>query len=258
VIEHRADGPLPLAKRALDDAVSAICDPIPRWVDGELRWADPLYVQLRIELAGNKPTQRSQVVRAILPCRVDILALLIEVDRAVITWTRPDGKGDTPERLRALAARGWRPQDVGLIEAHVAGLWRWQSTGTQLLTPAVRLPLSEPCPRGGARWAYHDHDGEQTHTRALTVSEDGCACAACGAYWTPDQFGWLARLFGCESAILLPIGIVVCPRGARLTIRRGAPVPARGDSQAPRMSAMPLHDWIKTRRDDIPARRGKP
>ncbi len=35
--------------------------------------------------------------------------------------------------------------------------------------------------------------------RALRVSEAGCACGACGAFWPPDRFEWLARLLGCPA-----------------------------------------------------------
>jgi hypothetical protein len=34
--------------------------------------------------------------------------------------------------------------------------------------------------------------------RALRVSETGCKCSACGAFWPPERFEWLARLRGCE------------------------------------------------------------
>ncbi len=34
--------------------------------------------------------------------------------------------------------------------------------------------------------------------RALRVSEDGARCEACWAFWSPNQFHWLARLLGCE------------------------------------------------------------
>src|SRR5262249_2259895 len=45
------DGPLPLARRRLDDAVHALADPVPQWVDGACRWHPALYGRLRVALA---------------------------------------------------------------------------------------------------------------------------------------------------------------------------------------------------------------
>jgi hypothetical protein len=67
------------------------------------------------------------------------------------------------------------------------------------LTPPFRLPLSGPCPRCGARWAYHEVSGERVRARALRVSEEGCSCGACHSFWGADRFEWPARLLGCPS-----------------------------------------------------------
>ncbi|MGZ3303989.1 MAG: DUF7340 domain-containing protein [Isosphaeraceae bacterium] len=29
------------------------------------------------------------------------------------------------------------------------------------------------------------------------MSETGCTCLGCGAFWEPSEFHWLARLLGC-------------------------------------------------------------
>jgi hypothetical protein len=51
---------------------------------------------------------------SMLPGRGDVLALLVEVDTGVGSWT-PDERSDTPQRLHVLAERNWRPQDCALL-----------------------------------------------------------------------------------------------------------------------------------------------
>ncbi|MGZ4585861.1 MAG: DUF7340 domain-containing protein, partial [Mycobacterium sp.] len=60
-----------------------------------------------------------------------------------------------------------------------------------LTPPKVDLPM--PCPHCGARFAYRRDDAGD-RVRALRVSETGCRCQGCQAYWPPEQFEWLARL----------------------------------------------------------------
>lgn len=50
-------------------------------------------------------------------------------------------------------------------------------------------------------WAYRRGHGEQVRVRALRVSESGCECLACGAFWAPERFEWLAKLLGCTPAV---------------------------------------------------------
>jgi hypothetical protein len=120
------------------------------------------------------------------PCRVDILVVLVDVDRTVGSWV-PDGKG-TVDRLHQLAARGWRPQDCGRIDAYSGRIERWVVLAAELLAAAPRVFLEAPCPRCGAKFSYHRNaDGERVRTRALRVSEDGCVCGSCGAFWSPDD-----------------------------------------------------------------------
>ena len=188
------DGPLPLARRRLSDAVHALADPIPVWVGGTCRWCDPLHTRLRMALRG-APVRRSGARRT-APCRIDVLTLLIDVDATVAGW-EPDAKG-TLERLRALASRGWRPQDCSTIDDYCGQIERWVLIATDLLDRRPVVSLHVPCPRCGAKFAYRDSAGEQVRVRALRVSEDGCKCLACGAFWAPDRFEWLARLLGCE------------------------------------------------------------
>jgi hypothetical protein len=186
----------PLAKRRLADAVHAVADPQPVAINGTYRWAPALYTGMRGALRG-AVEHRSGVWRSVLPCRLDVLGWLVEVDAAVCSW-EPDGKG-TIQRLHQLAGRGWRPQDCGLVECYTGRIERWALVAGELLAETPRVFLEVACPRCGARFAYRDSAGEQVRTRALRVSEDGCVCQACGAFWPPDRFEWLARLLGCPS-----------------------------------------------------------
>jgi hypothetical protein len=191
-----SDGALPLAKRQLEDAVAAIADPQPAYAGGTCRWADPLYAQLRGALR-DRPQRHNPGWRAVAPCRLDVLALLVEIDAAVRSWC-PDGKGTT-DRLHQLIGRGYRPQDVALITGYSDRLQGWAITTTELLQPEAKVYLRQACPVCAARYAYRDRLGERVRAPALKVSESGCWCLACGAYWGPDQFHWLARLLGCPA-----------------------------------------------------------
>jgi hypothetical protein len=48
------DGPLPLAKRRLGDAVHALADPQPVAINGAYLWTDSVYIGLRGALRGSK------------------------------------------------------------------------------------------------------------------------------------------------------------------------------------------------------------
>lgn len=182
----------------MSDAVHALADPIPVWDGGTCRWSDPLYTRLRSTLTDAIAMGRRRVAAGSrAPCRGDVLALLIEVDTAVGVW-EPDGKG-TIDRLHLLTGRGWRPQDTRLIDDYCGQIERWVLAGTELLDAVPRVFLQQPCPRCAARFARRtDGAGEVVNTRALKVSETGCKCLGCGAFWGPERFEWLARLLGCE------------------------------------------------------------
>jgi hypothetical protein len=187
-----AEDGLPLAKRRLADAVHALADPQAVACNGAYRWADPVYTAMKLALRG-VPIARRGLFRPVLPCRLDALTWLIEVDRVVGSW-EPDAKG-TLERLHQLAGRGWRPQDCAIIDCYIGQLQRWCLSANELLAEAPKVFLEVACPRCQARFAYHrDNGGESIRTRALRVSEEGAWCGACGAWWGPDRFHFLAKL----------------------------------------------------------------
>lgn len=174
-----------------------MCDPVPEWIEGVCRWQDALYVRLRGALRGRTVPTRRRVPDSRLPCRVDALTLLVEIDKAVASWE--SGKGDTVDRLHRLASRGFRPQDCALIDGYCDALERWALQAVELLTESPKLPLPFPCPTCGTQWTYRrNSSGESVRQRVLRVSEHGCECLSCKAAWEPDQFHFLARLLGCE------------------------------------------------------------
>ena len=129
--------------------------------------------------AAGRCTSRCGLARSTrLPCRGDVLDWLIEVDRTVAAW-EPNGKG-TVDRLHELAGRGFRPQDCELIDDYADDLQRWTLAATEILAPAVRVTLRQPCPSCGAGHAYRDSGGEQVRSRALRVTETGCSAWRAG------------------------------------------------------------------------------
>ena len=194
-----SDGPLALARRRLVDAVAAFADPIPVRTGDGYRWEPAAYWQLRSGLTGQPLRRRTAQQRSRPPLRIEVLNLLVEIDRAVCAWA-PDEKGGTVRRLHAVAGAAWRPQDCDLINDRSAQLQRWAAAAAELLAPEPRVSLPMPCPSCGARVAYHrDGSGERVRSRALRVTSDGCTCLACGASWNPDRFEFLARLLGCAA-----------------------------------------------------------
>lgn len=193
----KPENPLEAARRRLSEAVFAFTDPQPIWVGGICQWIDPLYLRLRDALKGSKAVGRRQVPDSRLPCRTDILTLIIDVDMTVAEW-QPEGEGAI-DRLHRLEARAWRPEDLALIDSHQAQLQRWAVTAVELLgdkSPTVALRL--PCPSCGRSHVYRRNQvGEPVRVWVLQVSEDGCRCQGCDASWLPEQFEFLARLLGC-------------------------------------------------------------
>jgi hypothetical protein len=134
-------------------------------------------------------------MRARVPVRIEVLTLLVEVDATVARWT-PAEKGGTVGRLHALVERSWRPQDASVLKSHCDDLRRWVIEGTKLLDPPPQVYLpGMACPRCGVKVAYRGV--ERTRGWALRVTENGAVCGACGGFWPPSEFHWLARLLGC-------------------------------------------------------------
>ena len=191
----KPEQPLALATRRLADGVAALADPTPVWVGGACQWVEPLYVRLRGALKGSVTTRRG-VAGSRLPCRTDILTLVIDLDLTLAEW-QPRGEGAV-DRLHRLRDRSFAPEDTELLEGYHRQLERWAVTAAELLgdnTPTVALRL--PCPSCGARHVLRRNQaGEAVRVWVLQVSEHGCRCLRCEASWLPDQFRFLAALLG--------------------------------------------------------------
>ncbi|CAN1494932.1 hypothetical protein MCEMAEM6B_02218 [Mycobacteriaceae bacterium] len=191
------DGALPATTKRLADAVHALVEPFPVWHGGICRLTPPLYVRLRAALRGTAGRSGRRLPASRLPCRGDVLALLVQIDSTTAEWNRGT---DTADRLRALAARTWRPQDCQQLDDYSTALEAWTHTAAELLgdRPA-EIALRLPCPACSRKYVYRLSSGENVRSWALRVSEDGARCQHCHATWTPGQFEWLARVLGCPE-----------------------------------------------------------
>jgi hypothetical protein len=98
-----------------------------------------------------------------------------------------------------LAGHGWRPQDYELLSDYCAAIERWFVAAAELLGDrATAVALRLPCPSCGEHFVYRGHGGSESPVRswALRVTESGCECQACRAFWEPQEFEWLAKLLG--------------------------------------------------------------
>jgi hypothetical protein len=202
------DGALPVASKRLADAVHALVEPFPIWHGGICRLTPPLYVRLRAALRGNPGRSGRRLPASRLPCRGDILALLVDIDSTTAGWTknadrtfrRLNVSPDTITRLRQLAADNYRPQDCSTLDGWTAALEAWTLTAAELLgDKPPEIPLRLPCPRCAKRYVYRLSAGENVRSWALRISEDGARCQSCRATWLPQEFEWLARLLGCPE-----------------------------------------------------------
>lgn len=194
------DGALQPARRRLEDAVSALCDPKPVPTDQGTRWVDPLYQQLQDSLPGNRGTGGTNAGFA--GCWITALDLLTEIDTAVSAWQTTGI--DTPHRLALIETRSWRPQDCTSIDQITAACQAWAESIRTLLNPTPHWTLPSPCPACGTRTVYRHDSGDQVRTPALQVGPHGCQCGKCKTVWAPDKFVFLARLLGYE----LPDGVL--------------------------------------------------
>lgn len=129
------DGCLPAALDRLYAAVARLVDPLKEMHDGAIVAAPSLYEQL----LGAIPTVMGHGAvattrRSMAPVWTDALDLRIEIDDETRRW-QPD-TAPTPARLRALAARPWRPQDTSNLGSIAGRVESWSVSVRSLLTPA--------------------------------------------------------------------------------------------------------------------------
>lgn len=195
------DGPLPIARKRLADAVGNLVDPKPEWHAGQFQWIGSVYDRLRGNLRGRAAgSGRRLMPGSRLPCRLNALSLLCEIDQAAGDWNSEEKT--TADRLKQLAARDWRPQDCEKLDEYSRRIEQWVVSASEILGGAVRVYLPQPCPHCGTEWVYQRdrHSGETVRRRALLVTEQGAVCGKCKASWEPSQLTFLARLLGVAPA----------------------------------------------------------
>ena len=112
----------------------------------------------------------------------------IEIDDKTREW-QPDNRGaTTPARLRAVAAKPWRPQDTDGVQQIAGNVESWAVSVQSLLAPAAVKHVSAPCPACGATTAYRrDSAGERVRVPALQIiTQLGCTCLVCRHTWGPE------------------------------------------------------------------------
>ena len=195
---------LPQARKNLADAVHRLTAPQHRYIAHKLRTAPSRYHQLASELAGTQGDTHTPA-KSIPPLWIDATQLLADIDRAVAQW-ESTWPATTPERLTILAGKSWRPQDTDTITNYALAVSRWSDQIDQLLDPEHVKHISTPCPSCGKKDIYRkDSAGERVRQPALRiVTETGCECQACGAFWGPSKYLFLCKLLGFE----LPDGVL--------------------------------------------------
>jgi hypothetical protein len=140
---------LPAAIDRLYAAVARLTDDAQELAAGELRVAPSLYEQLCDEVpsAARREGLARGASHSIAPVWVDALDLRAEIDDAVEAW-HPAGTS-TPQRLRALAARRWRPQDTQAVEQIATNVESWVASTAALLSRS----MSSMCRRRARRAA---------------------------------------------------------------------------------------------------------
>lgn len=142
-MDRRRDNPLAKARRRLTEAVAALAEPVPIWDSGVCRYTEPTYTRLRGALRGQPTRSVRRIPSLRLPCRGDVLALLLDIDATTAQW-EPHGKS-TLERLRQIAAQDRRPEDCPLLDDYRTRVQGWVLNAAELLGDkpaevALRLP----------------------------------------------------------------------------------------------------------------------
>ena len=184
-----SDGYLPAALDRLYAAVGALIDPVKQLHDDTVVSAPSLYEQL----VGSIPTTKCEGFgrlqgRSVPPVWTDALDLRVEIDDKTREWQAGHQGATTPARLRAVAAKPWRPQDTDGVQQIAGNVESWAVSVQSLLAPAAVKHVSAPCPACGATTAYRrDSAGERVRVPALQIiTQLGCTCLVCRHTWGPE------------------------------------------------------------------------
>lgn len=196
---------LPDAIDSLYRAVGALIDPAKEFINGQMLAGPSPYEHLLAEIPAKSGGEGfiAGVARSLPPAWCDALDLKVQIDTRV-KEIQPAGDS-TPDRLRALASRRWRPQDCRQVRDHATEIESWQVSIQSLLEPEHVKSITASCPSCGTRWVYRNIAGETVRQAALQlVINAGCTCQNCRATWTPDRYLWLCKLLQID----LPAGVL--------------------------------------------------
>ncbi len=191
------DGRIGPAVEKFRQAVTRLTQPQTRIHLDAVIFAPSLYDQLRGDLAGTQGDTRT-AAKSLPPIWVDAADLLKVIDRTTQGWQPKHST--TVDRLLSLSGFGWRPQDTDHVDTMTGCVEGWCVQILALLDPQATKTISAPCPQCSKDHVYRrDKAGEMVRKPALQlVTNTGCSCLACNAFWPPEQYMWLNRLLGFD------------------------------------------------------------
>lgn len=164
-------------------------------------FGDSLLEQLA-DTAGERTGGKGRGEKSRPPVQLDAVQLLARIGKKVGEWASGPNLGDTIDRMRWLADKSWRPQDVPELTGMTVQIQRWVVDARTVLDPPPRVAIAMPCPSCGSSVAYRKDDtGEYVRQPALQISEEGCRCWRCWTLWPPDQWeilGAVLKINACE------------------------------------------------------------
>jgi hypothetical protein len=210
----RPHGDLPTARRHLEDAIRDLTQPRTAFYNDQKRHAPSLYMQLAASVTGEQGVGYNGAHKSQPPLWIDAADLLNEIDTAVAAWQpQPAGIPPTVGRLKAIAGKGWRVEDVKAVKDITTAVQLWCKQITNLLAPESVKHFRDPeadgyaaCPQCGRKTTYReDPSGEAKRVPALQwAANTGTSCVVCKAHWAPDRTLFLATVLGFQ----LPAGVL--------------------------------------------------
>ena len=204
-----ADGNIQAARKRFDAAVERLTSPRTLVHYGHVLAGPSLWEWLGSDPATGSDTRVPP--SSVPPMWLDPVLLRMEITAQVGQWARQaeirlTKRGDVPDGLNRLAARGWRPQDTKQVTGMGRVVDGWCDQITSMFDPDGRKFIEAACPSCGTRMVHRpDSAGEIVRQPALVVVANvGATCQRCGATWSPDRYLFLCRLLGFE----LPAGVL--------------------------------------------------
>lgn len=196
------DGNIGAAKKKLEEAVRDLVEKRMAVYHDATVYADSLYVSLISDLPGTQGDTRTPA-KSIPPLWIEAVQLLQNIDSQTVRWMPVPGS--TPDRLRMLAKKPFRPQDTDMVDEMAKTTRGWCDSIMNLIDPKTRKYISASCPSCNQSHVYRNDSGDRVRQPALQwAANTGFECQACKANWSPEQTLFFSRLLGFE----LPEGVL--------------------------------------------------